>query len=93
MIYIAECLECKKLLKERSQERIILRTDFGTEDIIDDLFSVTFDLFTESYGLVKKEADAPQVYVGETSSTLYKRSLEHYSGALRMDRSNFILKH
>ena len=33
------------------------------------------------------------VYIGETSRSLFERSVEHINGSLRMDASNFITKH
>ena len=55
---------------------------------------MTFDLFTdELHTLSDMRPAVPQIYVGETSRTLYERSYEHVSGALRLDKSNFIVKH
>ena len=94
VVYLGECLDCKKTMDtECNFEGDDLEKQYKY-DIIDDLFPVTFDLFADELSAcMPLYPDAPQIYVGETSRTLYERSHEHVSGALRLDKSNFIVKH
>ena len=92
IVYIAKCLDCEKSLQQHIPE-----TNVEENDILDDLFARTFNIFTGQatdeilYSVPK--ATEQQIYVGETSRTLYERSLEHLSGALRLEPSNFMVKH